>query len=150
MAKLTAVLDTLREHELLIKGSKTELFWTEVEFLGFQLSPAGWAPTECQVEAIVEWFAPQTVKHLRSFWGMAIFFRTFLPLYSETSAPLTDLLKNTKHGQHRLNWTLECELAFTKIKEDLTSTPVLRHFDPSLRTAVHIDGSQNAVRAVLL
>ena len=73
-----------------------------------------------------------------------------MPLYSETSAPLTDLLKNTKHGQHRLNWTLECELAFAKIKEDLTSAPVLRHFDPSLRTAVHIDGSQNAVGAVLL
>jgi len=41
MAKLTAVLDTLREHELLIKGSKTELFEAEVEFLGFQLSAAG-------------------------------------------------------------------------------------------------------------
>jgi len=41
-------------------------------------------------------------------------------------------------------------LAFAKIKEDLTSGPVLRHFDPSLRTAVHIDGSQNAVGAVLL
>ena len=35
MAKLIAVLDTLREHELLIKGSKTELFRAEVEFLGF-------------------------------------------------------------------------------------------------------------------
>ena len=110
----------------------------------------GWAPTESKVESIVEWPALETVKHLRSFLGMAIFFRTLLPLYSETSAPLTDLLKNTKHGQHRLNWTLECELAFAKIKEDLTSAPVLRYFDPSLRTAVHIDGSQNAVGAVLL
>jgi len=73
-----------------------------------------------------------------------------LPLYSETSAPLTDLLKSTKHGHHLLNWTLECELAFAKIKKDLTSAPVLRHFDPSLRTAVHIDGSQNAVGEVLL
>jgi hypothetical protein len=150
MTKLTAVLDTLRKHELLIKGSKTELFRSEVEFLGFQLSASGWAPTDSKVEAIVDWPAPQTVKHLRSFLGMANFFRTFLPLYSETSAPLTDLLKNTKHGQHRLNWTLECELAFAKIKEDLTSAPVLRHFDPALRTAVHIDGSQNAVGAVLL
>ena len=131
MAKLTAVLDTIREHELLIKGSKIELFQTEMEFLGFRLSAAGWAETESKVEAIVEWPAPQTVKHLRSFLGMAILFRTFLPLYSETSAPLTDLLKNTKHGQHRLNWTLECELAFAKIKEDLTSAPVLHHFDPS-------------------
>ena len=40
IAKLTAVLDTFREHELLTKGSKTELFRTEVEFLGFQLSAA--------------------------------------------------------------------------------------------------------------
>ena len=40
-------------------------------------------------------------------------------------------------------------LAFAKIKEDLTSAPVLRHFDLSLCTAVHIDGSQNAVGAVL-
>jgi len=110
----------------------------------------GWAPTESKVEAIVEWPAPQTVRHLRSFLGMANFLRTFLPLYSVTSAPLTDLLKNTKHGQHRLNWTLECELAFAKIKEVLTSAPFWRHFDPSLRTAVHIDGSQNAVGTVLL
>jgi len=129
MTKLTAVLDTLRQHELLIKGSKTELFRTELEFLGFQLSASGWAPTDSKVEAIVDWPAPQTVKHLRSFLGMANFFRTFLPLYSETSAPLTDLLKNTKHGQHRLNWTLECELAFAKIKKDLTSAPVLCHFN---------------------
>jgi len=107
MAKLAAVLDTLREHELLIKGSKTELFLTEVEFLGFQLSAAGWAPTKSKVEAIVEWLAPQTIKHLRSFLGMANFCGTFLPLYSETSEPRTDLLKNIKHGQHRLKWTLE-------------------------------------------
>ena len=147
MAKLTAVLDTLREHELLIKGSKTELFRAEVEFLGFQMSAAGWAPTESKVKAILKWPAPETVKHLRSFLGITKFFRTFLPLYPETSAPLTDLLKNTKHGQHRLNWSLECDLAFAKIEEDLTSAPVLC---PSLRTAVHIDGSQNAVGAVLL
>jgi len=149
-AKRIADLDTLRVHELLIKGSKTELFRSEVVFLGFQLSAAGWAPNESKVEAIVEWPAPETVKHLCVFLGMANFFVTFLPLYSEKFAPFTDLLKNTKHGQHRLNWTLECELAFAKIKEDFTSASVLRHFDPSLRTVVHIDGSQNAVGAVLL
>ena len=79
MAKLTAVLDTLREHEFLIKGSKTELFRTEVEFLGFHLSAAGWAPTESKVEAIVEWPTPQTVKYLRSFLGMAKFVEHFCP-----------------------------------------------------------------------
>jgi len=88
MAKLTAVLDTLREHELLIKRSKTELFQTEVEFLGFQLAAAGWAPTESKVEAIVEWPAPQTVKHLRSFLGMAIFLEHFCPFTQRRPRPL--------------------------------------------------------------
>jgi len=41
LAKLTAVLDTLREHDLLVKGSKTELYRTEVEFLGFKISAQG-------------------------------------------------------------------------------------------------------------
>ena len=73
LLKLFAVLETLQDHELLIKGSKTELFRSWVEFLGFQLSQDGWAPTESKVAAIVEWPAPETVKHLRSFLGMANF-----------------------------------------------------------------------------
>jgi len=132
--KLNAVLETLRAHELLIKGSKTELFRSEVEFLGFLLSADGWVPTESKVAAIVEWPAPETVKHLRSFLGMANFFRTFIPLYSDMSAPLTELLKDTKGGRQTLQWSMACQTAF---KTALTSAPVLRHFDPALRTAVH-------------
>ena len=102
LLKLTAVLETLRNHELLIKGSKTELFRSEVEFLGFQLSQGGWAPTESKVAAIVECPAPETVKHLRSFLGMANFFRSFIPVYSEMAAPLTELLKKHKKGKSEL------------------------------------------------
>ena len=148
--KLTAVSETLRNHELLIKGSKTELFRSEVEFLGFQLSQGGWTPTESKVTAIVEWPAPETVKHLRSFLGMADFFRSFIPVYSDMAAPLTELLKNTKGGSQNLEWSVSCQTAFMSLKAALTSAPVLRHFDPTLRTAVHIDGSQNAVGAVQL
>jgi len=150
LLKLTAVLETLRNHKLLIKGSKTELFRSEVEFLGFRLSQGGWAPTESKVAAIVEWLAPETVKHLRSFLGMANFFRSFIPVYSEMAAPLTELLKNTKRGSQNLKWSVSCQTAFMSLKAALTSAPVLRHFDPTLRTAVHIDGSQNVVGAVLL
>ena len=148
LLKLTAVLETLRNHELLIKGSKTELFRSEVEFLGFQLSQDG--PTESKVAEIVEWPAPETVTYLRSFLGMANFFRSFIPVYSEMAAPLTELLKNTKERSQNLEWSVSCQTAFMSLKAALTSAPVLRHFDPTLRTAVHIDGSQNAVGAVQL
>jgi len=99
---------------------------------------------------MVEWPAPETVKHLRSFLGLANFFRTFIPVYSEMAAPLTELLKNTKGGSQNLEWYVSCQTAFMSLKAALTSGPVLRHFDPTLRTAIHIDGSQNAVGAVLL
>ena len=118
--------------------------------MGFLLSADGWAPTESEVAAIVEWPAPETVKHLRSFWGMANFFRTFIPLDSDMSAPLTELLKDTKGGRQTLQWSMACQTAFMSLKTALTSAPVLRHSDPAMRTAVHIDGSKNAVGAILL
>ena len=71
LAKLTAVLGTLQEYDLLVKGYKTEQFRTEVEFLGFKISAHGCAPTESKVAAVVEWPALETVKHLCSFLGMA-------------------------------------------------------------------------------
>jgi len=81
---------------------------------------------------------------------MSNFFRTFIPLYSDMSAPLTELFKDTKGGRQTLQWSMACQTAFVSLKTALTSAPVLWHFDPALRTAVHIDGSQNVVGAVLL
>ena len=89
-----------------------------------------------------------TFKQLRSFLGMANFFRSFIPLFSEMAAPLTDLLKNST-SKKSLTWSVECQESFVHIKQSLMSAPVLCHFDPALRTAVHNDASQNAVGAVL-
>ena len=114
------------------------------------MSGNGWAPTESKIAAVVEWPAPETVKQLRSFLGMANFFRSFIPCFSEMTAPLTDLLKDSGPKARTIRWSVECETAFNLLKTTLTSAPVLRHFDPKLRTDIHIDGSQNTVRAVLL
>jgi len=81
---------------------------------------------------------------------MANFFRDFIPSFPEMAAPLTDLLKATSPGTRRIAWSVECDTAFKMLKTTLTSAPMLRHFDPLLSTAVHIDASQNAVGAVLL
>jgi len=133
----------------LVKGAKSELFRREVEFLGFKISAKGWAPTESKIVTVVEWPAPETVKQLCSFLGMANFFRSFIPLFSEMAVPLTDLLKNST-SKKALTWSVECQESFVHIKQSLTSASVLCHFNQALRTAVHIDASQNAVGAVLL
>jgi len=82
LVKLTAVLDTLREHELLIKGSKTELFRTHVEFLGFNISAEGWSPTESKVAAVVEWPAPETVKTCAFVFRYGEFLSYLHPIFS--------------------------------------------------------------------
>ena len=142
LLKLTAVLDTLREHDLLIKGSKIELFRSQLGFLGFNVSTEGWSPTESKLSASIDWPAPETVKHLRSFLGMANFFRSIMPAYLEMAAPLTDLLMASS-GAQNVNWSVESETTFNSIKSTLTSAPVLKHFDPAprLRTAVHVNGN---------
>ena len=150
LLKVEAVLASLREHQLLAKGAKTELFRPSIEFLGFIISAEGVAPLRSKVEAIQQVPAPETVRDLRSFLGMTNFFAAHLPAYSERAAVLTDLLRGTLTGRQRVPWSLACEAAFADLKDALTSAPVLRHFDPALRTAVHIDGSTNAVGAVLL
>ena len=150
LAKVRAVLESLRQHQLLAKGAKCEFFRTQMEFLGFMVSADGVAPVPGRVDAIRAIPVPETVSQLRSFIGMVNFFRTHIAGFSELASPLTDLLQGTRHGRQRLDWTLECEWAFAGLKEALSSAPVLRHFDPALRTAVHLDASQNAVGAVLL
>ena len=150
LSRLEAVLQSLREHQLLAKGAKCELFRREIEFLGFLVSGKGVRPVEAKVEAITRLQAPETVSHLRSFLGMTNFFHHHIPSYSEIAAPLTDLLKGVVPGRRRLLWSLGCQASFERLKEALVSALVLRHFDPNLRTAVHVDGSQNAVGAVLL
>ena len=82
--------------------------------------------------------------------GMANFLRTFIPSFSEMAAPLTDLLEASGPGTRRIAWSVEYDTAFNMLKTTPTLAPVLRHFNPDLRTAVHIDVSQNAVGAVQL
>ena len=53
-------------------------------------------------------------------------------------------------GRQRLSWSPRCEQVFRDLKSALICTPVLRGFDPLLRTTVHVDGSQSGVGGVLL
>ena len=158
LTKLQGVLSTLKDHEHLVEESKSELSRSSIEFFGFQISHDGWAPTESKLEAVVNWQA--TVKHLL----MANLF--ILPVFPEKATPLTELLESSRPGHQKLKWSVECESAFApkiewyvecesafaRIKESLMSALVLRHFkfNASLRKAIHIDASQNAVGAVLL
>ena len=74
------------------------------------------------VAAVRAWPVPTSVTEVRSFLGLANYFRMFMQGYASMSAPLSDLTR--KHA--RFLWTAECQAAFEKVKESLINAPVLK------------------------
>jgi hypothetical protein len=145
-AHLQKVLDALRKHQLYAKASKCALFQTQVDFLGHVVSGNGIEPDPKKIEAVTSWPKPKTVTELRSFLGLANFYRRFVQGFSKITAPLNDLLKK---DTSLAAWTQVHQDAFEMIKTALTSAPALVMYDSKAPTEVLCDASGEAIGAVL-
>ena len=142
---LEIILSTLREHKLYIKETKCEWIKPEVSFLGHRISKDGVSMDDGKVQAILDWPAPSNVAELRSFLGMAGFYRHFLRRFAQESAVLTDLLRKDQPW----TWTERQQAAFDNLKHKLTTAPVLAYPDPAKPFTVTSDASSRAIGAVL-
>ncbi|WVZ89982.1 hypothetical protein U9M48_036326 [Paspalum notatum var. saurae] len=114
---LRIVLSRLREHKLYAKFSKCAFWLKEVAFLGHILSAKGVAVDPSKVEDVLNWKQPQTVTEIRSFLGLAGYYRRFIKDFSKIAKPMTALTqKNAKFA-----WSPKCEEAFGTLKKLLTS-----------------------------
>eukprot|EP00250_Pteridium_aquilinum_P003292 c13615_g3_i1 orf=808-1251(+) len=103
-------------------------------------------PDENKVKAIVEWPGPKTVFEVRSFHGLAQFYRISVEEYAGLATPLTNLTR----ANQRWNWTPRCQAAFEKIKEILSSEPCLALPDFEQDFEVSTDVSDQALGGVLM
>nr|XP_027062810.1 uncharacterized protein LOC113689203 [Coffea arabica] len=118
---LEIVLQILREHKLYAKFSKCEFWLEEISFLGHKVSKDGIAVDPAKVEAVMNWKRPETPTEIRSFLGLAGYYRRFIQDFSKIAGPMTEL---TKKG-NKFTWTPKCESSFQELKRRLTSAPVL-------------------------
>lgn len=142
---LDQVLSKLRDAKYFAKKEKCELFRSETEFLGHVVSGDGLKMDDKKVQAIKDWCVPSSVKELRSFLGLANFYRRFIKSYSSIASPLTDLLKK----ENGFAWSDAAQSAFEQLKSAVTSAPVLLPPNPHLPFTVVTDASGFAVGAVL-
>jgi len=143
---LRIVLTRLREHQLYVKFSKCEFWLDKVHFLGHVLSAEGVAVDPGKVEDVFNWNPPTTVHEVRSFLGMAGYYRRFIPDFSRVAKPITTLLKN----QTKFVWSHECEQAFQTLKRLLTTAPVLAQPDIEKPFDVYCDASGIGMGCVLM
>ena len=94
---LRVVLETLRKEQLYAKLIKCEFWLNEVSFLGHLVSKEGIRVDPRKIEVIIEWKPPRNVTKVRSFLGLAGYYRRFVKGFSMIAAPMTRLLqKNVK------------------------------------------------------
>ena len=104
---LRLVLEKLREHQVYAKFSKCEFWLKEVGFLIHIISGEGTAVDPTKVASVTKWVAPTSVGEIRSFLGLAGYYRRFIENFSRIAKPMMELLKDTKY-----KWTEECESSF--------------------------------------
>ena len=86
------VLETLRKEQLYAKLSKCEFWLREVSFLGHIVSKEGILVDPKKIEVIIEWKPPRNVTEVRSFLGLAGYYKRFVKGFSMTTTPMTRLL----------------------------------------------------------
>ena len=80
------------------------------------------------MEAVLAWEQPKTVTEVRSFLGLAGYYRRFIEGFSKIAMPLTKLTRK----EAPFEWTPQCEKSFQELKDRLTTSPILILPDPGV------------------
>jgi hypothetical protein len=142
------VLEILRKHKLYAKESKCVFGVDRLEFLGHIVGKDGIRMDPEKVAAIREWPTPTSVHDVRSFVGLASYYRRFVRDFASIAAPLTSLMTKKYEGR-KLPWGEKETEAFETLKETMCSAPVLASAAPGGNYTLYTDASSVGLGAVL-
>jgi len=139
------VLKKLSENGLCVNIDKCMFHVPDVEFVGFQIGTQGVQMSQKEVEDILNWPAPRSVKEVQKFIGFANFYRQFIQGFSKLTLPIQTL---THNGVIR-KWTQQCQEAFEELKHRFTTTPMLCQYYPERHKQIETDASDLAKAGIL-
>ncbi|KAJ9555770.1 hypothetical protein OSB04_010384 [Centaurea solstitialis] len=143
---LREVLNVLRGEKLYAKFSKCEFWLHEVQFLGHVVSRDGIKVDPAKIEAMMSWKSPTNPSEIRSFLGLAGYYRRFIQDFSKIASSLTTLTKKNA----KFLWTDKQEEAFQTLKKKLCQSPILSLPDGTEDFVVYSDASKMGLGCVLM
>ena len=139
------ILSRLLATGLKLKPCKCHLFQKQVSYLGHIVSEEGIATDPRKVEVVQNWPTPENVTELRSFLGLASYYRRYIHEFAHVARPLHKLTE----ANVNFLWDGDCQNAFEKLKHKLTTAPVLAYPQPDAPFILDTDASNHAIGAVL-
>ena len=143
---LKIVLQTLREKKLYAMLSKCDFWLKEASFLGHIVSVEGIRVDPTKIEVVVNWKVPRNVTEVRSFLGLAGFYRRFVRSFFVITSPLTKLLRKGI----KFEWIDKCQNSFEQFKGMLFEAPVLTQPTSGKEYTLYSDASGIGLRCVLM
>ncbi|GKC68471.1 putative reverse transcriptase domain-containing protein [Tanacetum coccineum] len=137
---LKTILDLLKKEKLYAKFSKCEFWLKEVQFLRHVVNRDGIYVDPSKVESVKNWKTPESSTEIRSFLGLAGYYRRFIENFSKIAKPLTLLTQKNK----TYVWGDKQDEAFQILKEKLCNAPVLALPDGPDDFVVYCDASKQA------
>ena len=143
--RIENVLKQCEEHKIILSVNKFKI-GDPVVFSGFNLGSNGIFPTETRINAIKQFPAPKTLKHLRSFLGLAQQLGHMVPDLAMANQPLYNLIKTGT----KFEWLDIHQEAFDLVKAILTSPLIIRNFVSTRPTELVVDASKIGLGWALL
>ncbi|MGI9458903.1 MAG: RNase H-like domain-containing protein, partial [Pirellulales bacterium] len=145
LTDLGQVFDALRTADLKLQPKKCQFARSSINFLGHRLSPSGISPEPQKLAAVHEIPPPTSREEVKSFMGLASYYRRFVQGFAKIADPLHLLLRKN----HPFQWKPAQESAFQALKKALTSAPILRFPDFTKTFYLYTDASKLGIGAVL-
>ena len=143
---LEEVFSRLRKANLRLKISKCDFVKEKLNYLGHIISNEGISVDPEKVSAVANMQPPKNIRDVRSFLGMASYYRKYVPDFSKIAKPLSSLTRKNAKFQ----WSLETQTAFETLKQRLLEAPILAFPDITKPFKLYTDASQYALGAVLM
>ncbi|XP_063825507.1 uncharacterized protein K02A2.6-like [Ostrinia nubilalis] len=145
LERLELVFSRLAEYGLKINLTKSSFLQKEIEYCGYKISKLGIHKLPSKIDAIQKAPPPKNITELKSFLGLVNYYGRFLGNLATTLEPLHKLLRL----ETKWEWTIDCDIAFKKIKKEMQSDTFLVHYSTKLPIILATDASPIGVGAVI-